>query len=112
MALARKGTRRIIVDEVQFRWKVRHKPTYCQANGWSPLIFAAELAEHPGALLVVSLPYAHPGNWLLLPTGPVLPRTVASGIKLALDRGWRPSQPGLAFMLSLDDTLTSAQGGA
>lgn len=108
MTLARKGTRRIIVGGVEFRWKVRHKPTYGQANGWTPLIFVAELAEHPGALLVVSLPYAHPGNWFVLPTVSVLPRTVASAIKLAMDRGWQPSRPGPAFKLSLDETLTSA----
>lgn len=28
MTVARKGSRRIVVDGVQFRWKVRSRPTY------------------------------------------------------------------------------------
>ncbi|WP_119728837.1 hypothetical protein [Thermomonospora amylolytica] len=108
MTLARKGTRRIVVDGVEFRWKVRHKPTYDQGIGSDPLTFVAELAEYSGALLVVSLPYPHPGNWLELPSVPVLPRTVATAIRLAMERGWQPSRPGPAFELSLDKTLTSA----
>lgn len=108
VTLARKGTRRIVVDGVEFRWKVRHKPTYDQGIGASPLTFVAEPAERPESLLVVSLPHPHPGNWLDLPSVPVLPRTVATAIRLALARGWRPFQPGPAFTLSLDETLTSA----
>jgi hypothetical protein len=59
--------------------------------------------ERPGALLVVSLPCAHPGNWLGLATGTVLPAAVASGITLALASGWRPSQPGPAFTLTVEE---------
>jgi hypothetical protein len=62
--LARKGSRLITVGGATFRWTVRRRPTYSQANGWSPLTFVVERAERPGAILVVSLPCAHPGNWL------------------------------------------------
>jgi len=101
MTLASKGSRRIAVDGVSFRWSVRRRPTYCQGNGWSPLAFVAERAEHPGSLLVASLPWAHPGNWIGLPGHPVLPGTVAVGIRRAIADGWQPSLPGPAFMLSL-----------
>lgn len=110
MAMARKGSRLITVSGLRFRWKVRGKPTYSQALGWSPLTFAVELADEPGALLTVSLPCAHPSNWLALPSGVVLPRTVASAIKTALDRGWRPSQPGSPYPLALDEFATQAAG--
>ncbi|MFF0721855.1 hypothetical protein [Micromonospora sp. NPDC003816] len=104
MTLAIKGSRRITVDGVTFRWAVRRRPTYCQANGWSPLTFVAEQAEQPGALLVASLPCAHPGNWFGMPSQPVLPRTVARGIRQALFTGWRSSRPGPAFKVLLRDS--------
>jgi hypothetical protein len=99
MTLAVKGSRRITVDGVTYRWSVRRRPTYCQANGWSPLTFAVGHAEQPGPVLVVSMPCAHPGNWIGLPSQPVLPGTVASCIRQAVAAGWRPGQPGPAFKL-------------
>ena len=102
LTLARKGTRRIIVGSVAYRWKVRSRPTYCQAMGWSPLTFVVERAQPSGARLVVSLPFAHPSNWLGLPTGPVFPRTVAGAIVLGLDNGWQPSQRGPDFVMALE----------
>ncbi|MBO2464649.1 hypothetical protein J4709_44475 [Actinomadura sp. LCR2-06] len=99
MAMAKKGSRRITVAGLEFRWKVRGRPTYDQALGWTPLTFAAERAAEPGALLVVSMRCAHPSNWLGLPATPVLPRTVAAAINTALQRGWQPSQPGPPFVL-------------
>jgi transposase len=83
MTLAAKGSRRITVDGVAFRWSIRRRPTYCQANGWSPLTFVVEQTEQRGALLMVSLPYAHSGNWLGLRSQPVLPGAVATRIWFA-----------------------------
>ncbi|MEU4220947.1 hypothetical protein [Actinoplanes sp. NPDC026623] len=105
MTLTSKGSRRIVVDGLAFRWLVRRRPTYCQALGWSPLTFVVELLDEPGALLVVALPYAHPGNWLGLPSTSVLPATVAAGIHQALATGWQPGRPGPAFALTLDEAL-------
>ena len=103
MTLASKGSRRIVVDDLVFRWLVRRRPTYCQANGWTPLTFVAELLDESGALLVVTLPYAHPGNWLGLTSAPVRPATVAAGIRQALAAGWQPRRPGPAFALAFDE---------
>jgi hypothetical protein len=103
MTLATKGSRRITVDGVTFRWSVRRRPTYCQANGWSPLILVVEQAEQPGAVLVALLPCAHPSNWIGLPSVPVLPATVVVGVRQALATGWRPSQPGPAFKMVLNN---------
>jgi hypothetical protein len=108
MTLAAKGSRQITVDGVAFRWKVRGRPTYSQANGWTPLTFVAEHAERPGALLVVTLPYAHPGNGMALRAAVVLPGTVAEAISQALAGGWRPSVPGPPFVLALDEQAVTA----
>ncbi|GAA1383057.1 hypothetical protein [Catellatospora chokoriensis] len=108
MTLPSKGSRRIVVDGVEFRWTVRRRPTYNQANGWSPLTFVAELAaEEPGAVLVVSMPYAHPGNWIGYLGGSVRPVAVAAGIREALTGGWQPAKPGPAFALTLADAVSA-----
>jgi hypothetical protein len=106
MTLARKGSRRIIVDGVTFRWTVRRKPTYHQANGWSPLTFVVEHAVAPASLLVVSLPCAHPGNWLGQPSQAVTPGMVTESIRRAVADGWKPAQRGRPFALTLADRAT------
>ncbi len=108
MTLARKGSRRIVVDGVEYRWKVRGRPTYCQGLGWSPLTFVAETTESPRALLVVEMPCAHPSNWVALPSGAVLPRTVAEAIRTGLARGWNPTSPGPAFTLTLGKSAVAS----
>ncbi|MEV6964740.1 hypothetical protein AB0M47_06445 [Hamadaea sp. NPDC051192] len=108
MTVARKGSRRIVVDGVQFRWTVRRRPTYCQGNGWTPLIFVAEPAAGPGGLLVVSMPWAHPGNWLGHPTGAVRPAMVAASIREALARGWQPAKLGPPMKLAFADLAEDA----
>jgi hypothetical protein len=101
MAIAKKGARRIVVDGAEYRWTVRPKPSYTQGSGWSPMIFAVESTGTLGQTLVVSLPWAHPGNWMGEPTGAVRPAMVAQAIRLALTRGWQPSARGSAFTLTL-----------
>lgn len=104
MALARKRSRLITVDGVTYRWKVRHRPTYHQGNGWSPLTFALEHAQSPGSVLVVSLPAAHPGNWMLLPGMAIRPVTVAASVRIAIGEGWDPARKGHPFLLTLSES--------
>ena len=101
MTLAKKGSRRIVVDGVEFRWRVRRRPTYDQGMAWTPLTFVVEQAEQRGALLVVSMPGPHLSNWVGLPSEPVLPSTVASGVRSALAACWQPARPGPVFALTL-----------
>ncbi|MEU8636747.1 hypothetical protein AB0C38_31635 [Amycolatopsis sp. NPDC048633] len=87
MTLARKGSRLITVDGTDYRWTVRPKPTYTQGLG-STMTFAVELAERPGATLVVDTGRPRPDNWLHLATEPVRPAEVADGVRAALARGF------------------------
>lgn len=112
MALVKKGSRRIVVDGVTYRWRIRHKPTYCQANGWNPLTFAVEDATVPGTALVVRTDRAHPGNWFGLPTEPVLPADVVQAIRTALARGWTPCVGGSPFHLEIPSASRSGGGPA
>jgi hypothetical protein len=102
MTLARKWSRSITVDGVEFRWKVRGRPTYAQGLGWSPVFFVAELAEGAGAKLLVELPAAHPSNWVGLPGAAVRPGFVSSSIRSALLNGWVPGRPGPVFLARAD----------
>jgi hypothetical protein len=53
MALVQKGSRNLVVDGMAYRWTVRHRPTYCQEMGWSPLSFAVEVANDGSCILHV-----------------------------------------------------------
>lgn len=109
MTLGTKRSRPIAVDGVMYRWKVRRRPTYSQANGWAPLTFAVQRAEDPGCVLVVSMPSAHPGNWMLMPRGAIRPAIVATSVRMAIGRGWVPAHKGPAFSLALtQDDVVSA----
>lgn len=101
MALARKDSRRIVVDDVVFRWTVRRRPTYSQGVADSPLSFAVELADRPAGRLLVSLPDARPDNWLNAPSGLVTPALVARCIADARDQGWDPARRGPALRINL-----------
>ncbi len=93
MTLGTKGSRRIAVDGVSYRWRSRHRPTYCQAMGWSALTFAVGLAEGAGSTLVVTMPFARPDNWMRSPTGSVTPSIVEAGIRRAVKDSHRSGQP-------------------
>ncbi|MGW1324556.1 hypothetical protein [Streptomyces antibioticus] len=62
MAVGRKGARRIVVDGTAYRWRLRRRPTYCQALAWAACAFAVEHAETPGTTLVITTDQPHPSK--------------------------------------------------
>ncbi|MER5645778.1 hypothetical protein [Streptosporangium sp. NPDC002524] len=112
MAIPKKGSRLITVNGIAYRWRIRHKPTYSQANSWGSLTYAVELAEEQGRVLLVELPCSRPDAWFGERTMTVRPTLVAATIRRALDRGWDPSQAGSAFTLNLtEDELSDVMNG-
>ncbi|MDR0213146.1 MAG: hypothetical protein LBJ15_03975 [Comamonas sp.] len=116
MALVQKGSRNLVVDGMAYRWTVRHRPTYCQEMGWSPLSFAVEAANDGSCILhvvtqarradsVASL-YGHDRSASADASMAVTPALVAHSIRLALQQGWQPHRPGSAFELSLPQLTT------
>ncbi|SMC85715.1 hypothetical protein SAMN05661093_02264 [Kibdelosporangium aridum] len=107
VTLVKKGSRYLDVDGVTYRWRLRGRPTYSQANAWWPLTFAVELADDPGTTLVVTTNQAHPSNWMGVPSRPVLPGHVARAVRTALAEGWQPANPGKPFMLDQSAGFTA-----
>jgi hypothetical protein len=104
MAIPKKSSRPIHVDGIQYRWRIRHQPTYVQALTQFTLSFAVELAEDPGAKLVVIMPQVRPDNWFNDPTPEaVLPSHVEKLIRQALKLGWQPDFPGSPFEMNLSN---------
>ncbi|GAA1008809.1 hypothetical protein Aple_080960 [Acrocarpospora pleiomorpha] len=101
MTLPKKGSRLITVGGTSYRWRVRHKPTYDQGLGWSPMTFGVQLAKDPSSVLMVTLPHHRLDNWLYLEGASVRPALVARCITVALSEGWAPERPGSAHRLKV-----------
>ncbi|MEW1700834.1 hypothetical protein [Streptomyces sp. NPDC091278] len=99
MALAGKGSCRVVVDGVTCRWRVRGRPACDRVLVRRPLGYAVEQAEAPGSILVVITDRPHPGNWFEISARPVLSAEVAFTIRTARARGWTPGEPGSPFLL-------------
>ncbi|MEV4560478.1 hypothetical protein AB0K51_26265 [Kitasatospora sp. NPDC049285] len=98
MALAKKGSRRIVVDGVEYRWRVSRKHWCCDYDA-STLGYAVEDAIRPGTTLVVETGRPIVFDPDAVPTDLVLPAEVAAGIRAARSNGWTPSTNGAPFVL-------------
>ncbi|MFD4996008.1 hypothetical protein [Streptomyces buecherae] len=101
MALNSKGSRRITVDGIEYRWRIRRKPSYAQGLCWTPMTYAVEAVSgsQPGTTLIVTSGQAHPSNWVGVDTESIRPAHVAASIREARDQGWEPARGGPPFPL-------------
>ena len=101
MSLPNKGSRRIVVDDIAYRWRVRHKPTHSQGDYACELQFAVQRESFGRCTLSVILDQPRPDNWLNKPGAVVTPALVAQAVRQALQQGWQASSNGSAFVLRL-----------
>lgn len=101
MAIAKKRSRRIVVEAVPYRWSVRSRPTYTQALAQASLSFAVELESFGRTTLVVTIDAPRPDNWLVSQGSVVTPAIVGHAIRQALRQGWRPEEEGSSYALAL-----------
>ena len=90
MALARRSSRAITVDGVDYRWAVSPDSGYM----W----LVVERAVRPGQRLLASFQYhdvIQPDGRVTGQCRPVSPAVVRATVLHALANGWRPSQRGL-----------------
>lgn len=101
MATRKTGSRRLVVNGVAYRWRIRKRATFSQADyGNGTLNVAVELAEQPGAVLLLYTDRPHPADWGTKQVVPILPSDVANWVQQALAAGWVPSIPGPQFIHS------------
>jgi hypothetical protein len=95
MAFRKKGSRRIIVDGIAYRWRVPHRPTQDQEDGWPGVLFTVSPLDCDGAVLVVGYPrnYCLAGPCADRGT-PILPSEVARRIREARAAGWQVDRRG------------------
>lgn len=100
MAIARKGSRRIVVDSIPYRWAVRSRPTYDQALAQTGMTFAVSLEKGGLTTLLVTLNTVRPDNWMNEAFRSITPGLVERTIRQALSNGWSPTDRGSAFELT------------
>lgn len=107
MAIAKKGSRKIVVDDESYRWLVRRKATMSQTEyGFGTLHLAVEHCDEPKCVLVIETNYPHPKDLDIeknVIITPIVPSKVADWIRQALASGWEPKKQGAQFFLKLQD---------
>jgi hypothetical protein len=102
MTIPKKGSRKIIVDNIEYRWRVRHKGTYMQDVFESFLTASVELYENPQNALLVEFPWVRFDAYIGDAKQPVTPKLIESCIKTALSQGWKPNEKGKTFQLNYE----------
>ncbi|WP_353777682.1 hypothetical protein [Winogradskyella sp. 3972H.M.0a.05] len=98
MSIPKKGTRKISVNELKFRWLIRKKATYTQSvYGIGKLHVAVELEENPKTSLLIHTDRNHPNDIETEIVNPIKPSDISNWIKQALELGWNPSKFGSPF---------------
>lgn len=100
MAIPKKGSRTITVDGVEYRWRVRSRPTYSQALAQSPLSFAVELEAEGQSTLTVRTGATRPDSWIMPSQSLVTSASVERAIRQALAQGWNPQEAGNAHAIT------------
>lgn len=106
MAIPKKGSRKIVVKDIEYRWLIRRKATYAQtAYGIGKLSVAIELAEAPGTTLLIYTDRNHPKDFHTQKVIPIIPSDIANWILQALELGWKPFRKGKQFQTLIENGL-------
>lgn len=89
MGIPRKGSRSITVDGRQYRYLIKQTHIAEHKDQKELSVTVQEDVERPGRVLQWRWPYGCS----------VLPDDIKANIRFALERGWEPSERGMAFVL-------------
>jgi hypothetical protein len=103
MAVRKRASRRIVVDGVEYRWRIAPRPTNGEFDYAGSMVASVQRAENSGQVLFVSCGL-RAGNILGQPGVSVTPRGIAGAIRNALAAGWRPNERGEPFRIQLPPT--------
>jgi len=106
MALAKKGSRKIVVDGHSYRW------VFFENSGWNDITVQSNSGL--GAKLVVQCMWDKFDNKAQGVRGwysPIAPKEVSNFIRKAKIAGWNPEKLGPAFSLKIPPGLTDIPPG-
>lgn len=106
MAIPKKGSRTITVENDIYRWLIRRKATYNQSDyGIGRIHVAIEHAKNPGTMLLIYTDREHPKDWNTKNVHPVTPSDVLNWIRQALELGWEPQKKGGQLSVSIKEGI-------
>ena len=106
MAIPKKGSRKIVVNDTAYRWLIRRKATYSQIEyGNGKLHLAVELYDNPKSTLVIVTDRNHPQTFSSEDIIPITPVDIEAWIKEALHLKWLPSQKGAQFRVKIENGI-------
>lgn len=106
MAMPKKGARKIVVDNVAYRWRIRS-----EGSGEHNVTVVVEEVTDSGSVctLVVDTSVPYVDYWL---TGEfqtvIAPAAIAKYIRMGLEKGWKPLQKGKPFVMVVDEEVATA----
>ncbi|NET35821.1 MAG: hypothetical protein F6K19_27975 [Cyanothece sp. SIO1E1] len=106
MAISKKGSRSIVVNDINYHWLIRRKVTYSQEIFGTPqLNVAIACTDQAGSTLVVQTDHPHPKNIETKATDiiPITPKDIATWISRAVQLGWEPKVPGPQFRVQVTE---------
>jgi len=104
LAIPKKGSRKIIVNEIAFRWLIRRKTIYSKLDyGIGKLHVAVELFEQPKSTLIIYSDRPHPHNVGRPKVIPITPSDIQKWIQEALILKWDPYKSGPQFYTNIED---------
>jgi hypothetical protein len=101
MAIPKKGSRKIVVNDIPYRWYIRRKPSYGQElQGEESMTVAIQQdIDTSTTILHVQLYRGRPDAWFS-DTTPITPKNVEQYIRTALEKGWQADVAGKPFVLT------------
>lgn len=110
MAISKKGSRSIVVNDINYHWLVRRKATYSQEIFGTPRLNVAIACTDPnGSTLVVHTDRPHSKNieTKVSEIIPITPKDIATWIASAIELGWEPRVPGPQFLVQISEEQMS-----
>jgi len=107
MTVRKKGSRRIVVDGVEYLWRFPRRPASGAWDGTSGFTVAIQRADRTGSVLALCIARPHPTIIRLWGSSvfSLLPSQVAAAIRQALEAGWQPGELGSDFGLTVDPKI-------
>ncbi|WP_036480242.1 hypothetical protein [Myxosarcina sp. GI1] len=106
MAIPKKGTRKIIVDGIPYRWYVRRKPTHTQGDYATCITAGVERVETKGSVLSITFLW-NCYNYYSGAEFSITPKDIEHCIRDAIALGWQPEVNGSTFYYKSCEKMSS-----